>query len=55
MGKEKISMLVIPINNPDGEWIGNVSVNTETCEVIDNLKEGYRVEGDMPPLNHLTV
>ena len=43
---ENISVLVIPILNPEGNWIGNVAINTETMEVIDGLKNGYKVKGN---------
>ena len=43
---ENISVLVIPILNPEGNWIGNVGINTETMEVIDGLKNGYKVNGN---------
>ena len=43
---ENISVLVIPVFNPEGNWIGNVGINTETMEVIDGLKNGYKVNGN---------
>lgn len=42
---ENISVIVVSIANPSGEWIGNIAINTETMEVIDKLKGGYKVEG----------
>lgn len=46
---KNISMVVIPIVNPKGKWIGNVAINTETMEVIDNLRDEYRIEEAKPP------
>lgn len=34
---------VIPIYNPEKEWIGNISVDKETLEIEDNLKYGYTI------------
>lgn len=37
------SVMMIAIYNPDGEWIGNISINTKTLEVEDSLKNGYKI------------
>lgn len=37
--------IIIPIYNPDGEWIGNIVVN-EKLEVTNCLKYGYKIKNE---------
>lgn len=38
--KNKVAIM-LSVYNPDGEWIGNISVDAKTLEIEDSLKNGY--------------
>lgn len=43
MQNEK-TITVLELENPNGKWIGNISIDVDTMEIKSYLKEGYNIK-----------